>query len=74
MTVLIFLVGALLGLLVGAAICVRNIRQEMPARVAFSMHLMETRLSTLQSSVDQALSRWHHEEVPAPRRHDHVLD
>jgi hypothetical protein len=44
-------------------------RQEMPTRVAFRMHLMETRLSTLQSSVDQALLRWHHEEVPT-RRHD----
>jgi len=71
MTVMIFIVGALLGLLVGAAIYVRNIRQEVPARLAFSMHLMETRLTTLQASVDQVLSMRHHEEV---QRRDRVLD
>jgi hypothetical protein len=69
---LIFLVGALSGLLIGAAVCVRNIRQEMPARVAFSLHLLESRLGTLQSSVDQALLRWP-DDVPAPRR-ERVLD
>ena len=69
--VLIFLVGALSGLLIGAAVCVRNMRQEMPARVAFRMHLLESRLSALQSSVDQALSTRY--DVPAPRR-ERVLD
>jgi glucose-6-phosphate-specific signal transduction histidine kinase len=73
MAVMIFIVGALLGLLVGVAIYVRNIRQEVPARLAFSMHLVESRLSTLQSSVDQALARRHHDEVEAQRR-DRVLD
>ncbi|MCS7482811.1 hypothetical protein ACFFQW_17625 [Umezawaea endophytica] len=72
MVVLVFLIGALLGLLVGAAVCVRNVRQEVPTRVAFRMHVLESRLSALQSSVDQALSRWN-DDVPAPRR-ERVLD
>ncbi|WNV83829.1 hypothetical protein [Umezawaea sp. Da 62-37] len=74
MTVLIFLIGALLGVLIGAVACVRYVRQEMTARVAPSMHLMEARMSTLQSSVDLALSKWHEDMHTHRIRHDRVLD
>jgi hypothetical protein len=74
MMVLIFLIGALLGGLIGAMACVRYFRQEMTAHVAPSMRLMETRMSTLQSSVDLALSRWHEDMHTHRVRQDHVLD
>jgi hypothetical protein len=74
MTVLIFLIGALLGVLIGAVTCVRYVRQEMTAHVAPSMHLMEARMSTLQSSVDLALSKWHEDMHTHRIRHDRILD
>ncbi|PRY30936.1 hypothetical protein [Umezawaea tangerina] len=74
MTVLIFLIGALLGVLIGAVACVRYVRQEMTAHVAPSMHLMEARMSTLQSSVDLALSKWHEDMHTHRIRHDRILD
>jgi hypothetical protein len=74
MTVLIFFIGALLGVLVGAVVCVRWVKQEMTAQVAPRMHLMETRMSTLQSSVDLALSKWHEDMHTHRMRHDRVLD
>jgi len=74
MMVLIFFIGALLGVLVGAVVCVRWVKQEMTAHVAPSMHLMQTRMSTLQTSVDLALSRWHEDMHNHGVRHDRILD
>jgi len=61
MTVLIFFIGALLGLLIGAVACVRYVRQEMTARIEPSIDLMQMRLTNVQSSVDLALAAWHAE-------------
>ncbi|MEU0878141.1 hypothetical protein ABZ345_06050 [Lentzea sp. NPDC005914] len=59
MFVLIFFVGALLGLLIGVVACVRYVRQEMTARIAPTMTLMQLQLENVQSSVNLALATWH---------------
>jgi hypothetical protein len=59
MFVLIFLVGALLGMLIGVAACVQYVRQEMTARIAPTMTLMQMQLENVQSSVNLALATWH---------------
>ncbi|HEY2764572.1 MAG TPA: hypothetical protein VGJ13_11250 [Pseudonocardiaceae bacterium] len=61
MSVLIFLIGALLGLLLGAALCVRYLRQELTARIGPSMDLMVLKLDNVQSAVNIALANWHAE-------------
>lgn len=75
MLVLIFLIGALLGLVVGAAVCVRYLRQELTARISPTMDLLQLQLHNLQGSVDIALANWHaelHRHTPSrnPRRHE----
>ncbi len=52
MTILIFALGALLGLVVGAAACVRYVRQELTARIGPSLDLLQLRVANLQSAVD----------------------
>ena len=61
MSVLIFLIGALLGLLLGATLCVRYLRQELTARIGPSMDLMVLKLDNVQSAVNIALANWHAE-------------
>lgn len=63
--VLIFILGALIGIVIGAAVCVRLLKQEMTARVAPTMELMRLQLDNLQSAVNLALANWHAE------LHDH---
>lgn len=67
---LVFLIGALLGLLIGAVACVRYVRQEMTAKIEPSIDLMQMRIINVQSSVDLALATWHaemHSNHHAPR-------
>ncbi|TDQ04590.1 hypothetical protein [Labedaea rhizosphaerae] len=61
MVVLIFLLGALLGVVVGVIVCIRYVRQEMTARIEPTMQLVQSRLANVQSSVDMALAAWHAE-------------
>ncbi|MGI9063085.1 MAG: hypothetical protein ACR2FQ_04630 [Pseudonocardiaceae bacterium] len=66
---LIFLMGALLGLVLGAAVCVRYVRQEMTARIGPTMDLLQLQLQNLQGSVDIALVNRHAElggHTPSP--------
>ncbi|MBA3574787.1 MAG: hypothetical protein H0W37_07435, partial [Pseudonocardiales bacterium] len=44
MSVLVFLIGALLGLVLGAAVCVRYLRQELTARIGPTMDLLQLQL------------------------------
>jgi hypothetical protein len=53
--VLIFLVGALLGVLVGGAVCVRYLRQEVAANIGPSMRQMRSQLDNLETAVNLAL-------------------
>lgn len=61
MSVLIFLIGALLGLVLGAALCVRYLRQELTARIAPTMDLVLLKLDNMHSAVNVALANWHAE-------------
>ena len=61
MSVLIFLVGALLGLVLGTALCVRYLRQELAARIGPRMDLILLKLDNVQSAVNLALVNWHAE-------------
>jgi uncharacterized protein YneF (UPF0154 family) len=64
--VMLLLIGILLGAVVGTAICVRYVKQEMTARVGFTMDLLRMQIDNLQSAVNAALANWHAE------LHDHA--
>lgn len=70
MSVLIFLIGVLSGLVVGAALCMRYVRQEVTARIGPTMDLVLLKLDNLQSAVNLALANWHAElhHHPQPLR------
>ena len=53
--VLIFLVGALLGLLVGSLACVRYLRHEIAANIGPSIRRMRSQLDNLETAVNLAL-------------------
>ena len=53
--VLIFLVGALLGVLVGGMVCVRYLRHEVAANIGPSMRRMRSQLDNLETAVNLAL-------------------
>ena len=53
--VLIFLVGALFGVLVGGMMCVRYLRHEVAANIGPSMRRMRTQLDNLETAVNLAL-------------------
>ena len=61
MSVLIFLIGALLGLVLGSALCVRYLRQELTARIGPTMDLVLLKLDNVHSAVNVALANWHAE-------------
>lgn len=60
LTVLTFVVGVLLGLVVGAAACVRYIRQELTARIGPSLDLLQLRIANMQSTVELICSKTQH--------------
>jgi len=53
--VLIFLVGALLGVLVGGMFCVRYLRHEVAANIGPSIRRMNAQLDNLEAAVNLAL-------------------
>ena len=53
--VLIFLLGALLGVLVGGMFCVRYLRHEVAANIGPSMRRMKAQLDNLETAVNLAL-------------------
>ena len=73
MVVMIFLVGTLLGLLGGAIVCMRYLRQEMTANVSPKLKLIQLHLDNLEAEVNLALAtrvvdlhRNHDEQRPPP--------
>ena len=52
---LIFLVGALLGILIGGMVCVRYLRHEITANIGPSMRRMQSQLDNLETAVNLAL-------------------
>lgn len=51
MTVLIFTVGALLGLLMGALLCIRFIRQEVAGDIGPRLRRIQAQLDALEAEV-----------------------
>ncbi len=79
MEILIFAVGALLGLVLGAALCVRYLRQELTAHITPTLEVIEMRLGIVQSTVNelvgstlhaQMLSRTRPESASPDDRHE----
>jgi len=75
MFVLIFVIGALLGVLAGGALCVRYLRREVAADIGPRLRRIQLQLDNLESAVNLALltryaeisARPHREpELPAP--------
>ena len=52
---MIFLVGILLGLLLGSSICVRYLRQEIAANIGPRLRQVQVQLDILQAEINLAL-------------------
>jgi hypothetical protein len=61
MVILIFVVGALLGVLVGGAICVRYLRHEVAADMVPRLRRMQLQLDNLEAEINLALMMRHAE-------------
>lgn len=55
MSLLVFLVGALAGLLAGGAVCVRYLRHEIAADVGPQLRRIQLQLDNLEAAVNLAL-------------------
>jgi hypothetical protein len=66
--VLIFLVGALFGMLVGGAFCIRYLRHEVTADIGPSMRRMRSQLDNLETAVNLALVTRYAELSERPAR------
>jgi hypothetical protein len=55
MFILIFLVGALLGVLAGGALCVRYLRREIAADIGPCLRRMQLQLDNLEAALNLAL-------------------
>jgi len=55
MTLLIFAVGGLLGILTGGALCVRYLRSEISADIGPQLRRMQRQLDSLEAAVNLAM-------------------
>ena len=60
---LIFLLGFLLGVLIGGALCVRHLRHEMAANVGPQLRQLSLKIETLESVLNLALITRHGEQM-----------
>ena len=67
---LVFLVGALLGVLMGGALCVRYLRREVAADIGPKLKHMQLQLDNIQTELTLA-STTRHAELTASCRHQH---
>jgi hypothetical protein len=58
---LIFLVGALLGVLMGGALCVRYIRREVAADIGPKLKRMQLQLDNIETELNLAITTRHAE-------------
>jgi hypothetical protein len=56
---MLFLVGVLLGTLVGGALCVRYLRQEVSANIGPKIQHIQLQLDNIQSELNLALTTRH---------------
>lgn len=68
MDILIFAMGALLGLAMGAALCVRYVRQELTANITPRLDVIEARLGTVQWTVNELVSSTMHDQMRSRTR------
>jgi hypothetical protein len=69
LTVLIFIVGTLIGILIGGALCVRYLRQELAAEIGPRLRQLQLHLDNLESAVNLALvTRYAELSDPPPPR------
>jgi hypothetical protein len=54
-TALMFLMGGLIGVLIGGAICVRFVQQEMAAEIGPRLRHLQMQLDNLEATVNLAL-------------------
>lgn len=66
MVMLIFLVGLLLGVLIGGALCVRYLRREIAANVGPQLRQLNLKIETLESVLNLALVTRHTELTSLP--------
>lgn len=55
MAIMLFFIGALLGILAGGALCVRYLRREIAADIGPSLRHMRLQLDNLEAAVNLAL-------------------
>jgi ABC-type lipoprotein release transport system permease subunit len=71
MVLLIFFLGALLGVLIGGALCVRYLRQEIAGNIGPRLNRIQLQIDTLESAVNLALVTRQTEIPPSvPRQPD----
>ena len=58
---LIFLVGALLGVLIGGALCVRYLRREVAADIGPKLKHMQLQLNNIETELNLAIATRHAE-------------
>ena len=56
---LVFLLGALLGVLMGGALCVRYLRQEIAANIGPKIKHIQLQLDTIQAELNLAITTRH---------------
>lgn len=69
MIVLIFLVGSLLGTLVGALLCVRFVRQEVTGNLGPKLRQIQGQLNTIEAELTYVVSS-RYAELNAQLAHD----
>jgi len=69
MAMLIFLVGSLLGVLVGGALCVRYLRHEVAADISPRLRHMQAQLDNLEAALNLAIVT-RYAELSGRSRHD----
>jgi len=67
---LIFLVGALLGVLMGGALCVRYLRREVADDIGPKLKRMQLQLDNIEAELNLAITT-RHAELTASCRHQH---
>ena len=67
-TLLIFVLGTLIGVLMGGALCVRYLRHEIEAEIGPRLRRMQLQLDNLESALNLALVTRYAELGSQPRR------
>ena len=73
MSILLFLIGALLGIVVGCAVCVRYLRREIAADIGPCLRRMQAQLDNLEAQVNLALMSRYAELSAQPATHRTAL-